>query len=161
MCHVLVCNACGLALLAALGCAGSDDLRKEVDVLKERESTLSERLDGMGRDTKKVENRLTAANNAAAQDQKQKLEQIGLTVSRTGKEIAELRQEFGRVLDENARAQQGVVKEQEKAIGALKEELAHTVAQLTGRIDALAEELKKAAAANVSATPAVREGAEL
>ncbi len=99
-------------------------------------------------------------------------------MSRVGKEVADLRQEFGRTLDERERTLQGVVKEQEKteaaraaqgqaanekAVGALREELAQAVGQLTKRLDALAEELKRsAAAASVpAAPPAVKEGAEL
>ncbi len=171
-------KACGLALLAALGCAGTEKLGQDLDALAERQTALSARIDDLGREIKKVENRLTAGNNAAAQDYRKQLEQFGLTVSRVGKEVADLRQEFGRTLDERERTLQGVVKEQEKteaaraaqgqaanerAIGALREELAQAVGQLTQRLDALAVELKRSAAAASApaAPPAVKEGAEL
>lgn len=169
-------KACGLALMAALGCGGTEKLQQDVGALGERQTALSARLDELGREIKKVESRLTAANNSAAQDYKQQLEQLGLTVSRVGKELADLRQELDRTSDERARTLQGAEKteaarvaaeravqgqaENEKAIGALREEVAQAVGQLTKRLDALSEELKRTAA-GAPAAPPVKEGAEL
>jgi hypothetical protein len=166
-----------LVLLCLLGCGGTAELRDEVDALKERDKDFALRLDDLGRDIRKAENRLAANATGTAGDQTKRIEQAALSVSRMGKEIADLRQEFGRVLDDTARTVQALAKEQEgrkaaqggneeraaleKEVRALKDELARTAAALTRRLDELAEQLKKLPAASAPPAPPVKEGATL